>query len=789
MAKFDNESTKTLMSSIIEGYEYDIFISYRQKDNKGDRWVSRFVDALKTELDATFKEDLSVYFDENPHDRLQETHNVSKSLEGKLKCLIFIPILSQTYCDPNSYAWQYEFLAFNKLAGEDSFGRDIKLKNGNYASRILPVRIHDLEQEDMKLFEKETGSALRAIDFVFKTASGVNRPLKNNEDHSQDNINKTFYSDQINKVAIAIKEIILGLKAEPVISVKESETKGVKLDEFKMKDGRGLHEKSAKLTKGNFISGGIVLAFLLAVAAIIVLPEIFKPNTLDKLRSSGERISVAVMPFQNMTNDTIWNVWQDGIQDILITCLSSSDELRVRQTESIKSILQSKAFSSYASITSSVASTISKKLEADVFISGNIKSAGNTVRLYAQLVDAKTEEVFKSFQIEGTNEEAKVFGLVDSLSNKITDFLIVSQLKKTLSYSSQAIVLTYSPVAYRLFMEGESYFSNRDYPSARKLFSRALEIDSNFIVAILYTSTSYGNQGFYKPAKEWCLKSYQKRDLLPVRLKLYTEWLYSTYFETPREAIISLKKIIENDDQGTMAYYILGDEYNSLNQYENAIPEYVKALEIRNNWGLKPPWVYNYTELGEAYHKTNKFREEKNLYEKAQLDFPDDPELLYRRAVLALSEGNINDANTFIEKYKSISEEDSASVSDITTDLAMIYLEGENLEKSEEYYRQALALKPEDPKIMNNLAYFLIDNDRNINEGLELADNELKTNPDNYKYLHTKGWGLFKQGKIKESYETLQKSWDLRRQNAIYNHEAFLHLEEARKAATALKSE
>jgi hypothetical protein len=43
------------MASIIAGYEYDIFISYRQKDNKGDRWVSEFVDSLKTELESTFK--------------------------------------------------------------------------------------------------------------------------------------------------------------------------------------------------------------------------------------------------------------------------------------------------------------------------------------------------------------------------------------------------------------------------------------------------------------------------------------------------------------------------------------------------------------------------------------------------------------------------------------------------------------------------------------------------------------------------------------------------------------
>jgi hypothetical protein len=77
--------------------------------------VSRFVDTLKTELEAAFKEDISIYFDENPHDRLQETYNVDKSLEGKLKCLIFIPILSQTCCDSNSHAWQKEFQALVKM--------------------------------------------------------------------------------------------------------------------------------------------------------------------------------------------------------------------------------------------------------------------------------------------------------------------------------------------------------------------------------------------------------------------------------------------------------------------------------------------------------------------------------------------------------------------------------------------------------------------------------------------------------------------------------------------------
>ncbi len=132
------------MGSIIQGYEYDIFISYRHNDNRSG-WVTEFVNALEEELASTIKEPVSVYFDSNPHDGLLETHNVNKTLEGKLKCLIFIPIISQTYCDIKSFAWEQEFCAFNKLSKEDQFGRDIKFSNGNVASRILPVKIHDLD--------------------------------------------------------------------------------------------------------------------------------------------------------------------------------------------------------------------------------------------------------------------------------------------------------------------------------------------------------------------------------------------------------------------------------------------------------------------------------------------------------------------------------------------------------------------------------------------------------------------------------------------------------------------
>src|SRR5210317_1211150 len=158
------------MASIIEGYNYDIFISYRQKDNKGDRWVSEFVDALKDELESTFKEEISVYFDINPHDGLLETHDVDESLKEKLKCLVFIPIISRTYCDPKSFAWEHEFKVFVEQASTDQFGLKVKLPGGNVASRVLPVQIHELDNEDVAKCETVLGSVLRGIEFIYKEA-------------------------------------------------------------------------------------------------------------------------------------------------------------------------------------------------------------------------------------------------------------------------------------------------------------------------------------------------------------------------------------------------------------------------------------------------------------------------------------------------------------------------------------------------------------------------------------------------------------------------------------------
>jgi tetratricopeptide (TPR) repeat protein len=137
-------------------------------------------------------------------------------------------------------------------------------------------------------------------------------------------------------------------------------------------------------------------------------------------------------------------------------------------------------------------------------------------------------------------------------------------------------------------------------------------------------------------------------------------------------------------------------------------------------------------------------------------------------------------ANRYLERFISVRREESWSEGKIASYLAYVYNVAEMPEMEYEFHRKALSLEPENPVRMNNLAYFLINTDRNVEEGLALIDRALEMKPDDYRFLHTKGWGLFRQGNYTEGLNFLERSWYLK---PIYSHPLYLHLEEAKKAA------
>ena len=102
---------------------------------------------------------------------------------------------------------------------QDQYGLKVKLPGGNVANRVLPILIHDLDKGDIKLCESVIDGVIRGIEFIYKEP-GVNRPLRPADDRTQ-NLVKTDYRNQINKVANAIKDV-LGSLTEKELSGDEA---------------------------------------------------------------------------------------------------------------------------------------------------------------------------------------------------------------------------------------------------------------------------------------------------------------------------------------------------------------------------------------------------------------------------------------------------------------------------------------------------------------------------------------------------------------------------------------
>ena len=438
------------MSSLLPGFEYDIFISYRQKDNKGEHWVTYFVDALKTELEATFKEDVSIYFDENPHDGLLETHNVDKSLEGKLKCLIFIPIVSQTYCDLKSFAWQHELCAFNKIAKEDQFGRDIKLRNGNVTSRILPVRIHDLDAQDSRILSDELGGPLRSIDFVYKEA-GVNRPLRSNEENPSQNQNHTLYRNQINKVANNIKEIIESI-THPNFLVPEK-------IKSKIYRSRSPRRRNAM--------GALILFFILIIAGYLFYSKSYKVG------NEGEAFekSIAVLPFVDMTPSGDMEYLGDGIAEEIINSLTAIKELKVIGRTSSFQFKGEKVD----------LRQVGERLNVGIVLEGSIQKFEDNFRITAQLVRTKDNvHVWaERYDLQQTN----IFKIQDNIASNIVDKL---QLTLSSMEKKRIVKREINPEAYELFLKGLYQYKANKFNECIEYEQKAIQLDSTYAPAYAY---------------------------------------------------------------------------------------------------------------------------------------------------------------------------------------------------------------------------------------------------------------------------------------------------------------
>src|SRR4030095_15783760 len=89
-------------------------------------------------------------------------------------------------------------------------------------------------------------------------------------------------------------------------------------------------------------------------------------------------------------------------------------------------------------------------------------------------------------------------------------------------------------------------------------------------------------------------------------------------------------------------------------------------------------------------------------------------------------------------------------------DLAPILTQQGRVADAAEAYREALRRAPEDPGIMNNLAYMLARNPSGLAEAGSLSERAYQRAPLNVSIMDTRGWGLYQQGALEQAVPLLQ---------------------------------
>jgi tetratricopeptide (TPR) repeat protein len=460
------------MPSLVPGFGYDIFISYRQKDNKYDGWVTDFVDHLKRELESTFKEDISVYFDINPHDGLLETHDVNESLKEKLRCLVFIPVISRTYCDDKSFAWEHEFKAFINYAATDRLGLKIKLPNGNVACRVLPMKIYDLDPDDARLCEDILGGPMRGIDFVYREP-GINRPLTQDDDDKK-NLERTKYRNQINKAGNAIREIISAIRSEPVSPAGEKTIPG----EFVRENPRPVKATRSFPPVPGFLS----LRSLLIIVTILMLIAV-SATAILLLNKRKPGKTIAILFSTDVKGDSTLQYVGDIYAETIHSKIKAIKKISVRPRINMLQYRNS----------DKPLNVIRKELAVDYLLYGNITRKLNSINLWITLIsEGDNKELWSEEYVwELGRISANSTGIVRTIARYMDARLSAAELNLIESNPSPdaaanmnyAYANSLSYTAWSSYAMGNKLVRSVSFASAISTYDRAIENDPKFAEA------------------------------------------------------------------------------------------------------------------------------------------------------------------------------------------------------------------------------------------------------------------------------------------------------------------
>ena len=372
------------------------------------------------------------------------------------------------------------------------------------------------------------------------------------------------------------------------------------------------------------------IAVALLMLAAITGAFVFLLRRPTRLALAIPEKSIAVLPFENLSEEKGNAYFADGTQSEIMTKLAGIGDLKViSRTSTAK----------YKSKPEDL-KTVARQLGVATVLEGSVQKAGDRVRVNVQLIDARSDMHLwaKSYD----RDLKDIFAVESGVAQEIADTL---QAKLS---PSQANALTAAPTrdteAYDLFLKGEYQERQAEstenvefFDRAETFYRQALARDPNFALAYARLANSRLNRHWFSNRLTSAQLDEVKSDIeralaiapdspdAQLALALFHYWGHRDY----DSALRATDRAVELQPSNAISRQLRGAIYRRRGEWRRSLAEFERALELDPRDAGIP------TEMGNAYLFLRRWNEAERALGRA----------------LALDPQNINAAYHLAQTY------------------------------------------------------------------------------------------------------------------------------------------
>jgi len=352
--------------------------------------------------------------------------------------------------------------------------------------------------------------------------------------------------------------------------------------------------------------------------------------------------SIAVLPFENRSEDKANAYFADGIQDEILTRLAKIDDLKVISRTSTQR---------YKSSPENLRD-IAKQLGVGHVLEGSVQRSGDQVRVNVQLINAETDAHLWAEVYD--RKVADIFAVQSEIAETIAKALQV----KLSSREKQAVAAkpTENPDAYDAYLRGLAIWNSLDLSpktlqEMAEFYSRAVQLDANFAVA--WANLSLVHTLSFAEFDPTAARLAEAKQALDTALRLqpglgeahFALGLYR--YRGLRDYDGALKAFNDAIDHGVNKALSL--EFSSYVKRRQG--KWAESLALNDqSQKVDPRNAIIYSERAITLNGLRRYGEARTMIDRALEITPNNPVLLAQKARTFQAEGNFEEAERLVEQ-------------------------------------------------------------------------------------------------------------------------------------------